>query len=505
MKKISAIIVFIVIFNFILTLFISCGEDKNTSTGDNPANNNANDTKTVISDTETPESRAFMGYEFPDVDYGGYEFKIIYPDLFGIDGSTSWAFTPLTSEGETGEVVNDAVFRRNVLIEDTLGITLTEIGVARDGVAPRVTRSVASGSNEFDMAFSIDGNTSSMLMQGALLELKSMNELSLGSPWWDQRSQQTFTIAGQLYSVSSPSHLAYFAQMWCVYFNKKLISDLALESPHDLVAQNRWNYDTVYELSRAAIMDLNGDGIFDLDDRWGIRTQGNAARAHIMAINEPTVYINSEGVPEMKKPTERTVEGIEKIKRLYSLNDGMMLMNRTGQKNLDLQDQTYSEFSNAKVLFLMETLGRIHLFRDMENDFGFVPMPKFDEKQESYYTWPGISTPLLVIPKTAEDPTRSATVANALTAVSTDTSIPAYYDIAVTRKALRDEESLISLDLMREGYACCLATTYGWNMLLNEYADNINTYSGVSPWTLFEKRESAMENAINKTLDELRK
>ena len=44
-------------------------------------------------------------------------------------------------------------------------------------------------------------------------------------------------------------------------------------------------------------------------------------------------------------------------------------------------------FMNGQGLFLTESIGEAHIMREMRDDFGILPYPKYDEAQESYQTY----------------------------------------------------------------------------------------------------------------------
>lgn len=55
--------------------------------------------------------------EIPDVDYNGYEFRIL-GGMINTDTSTS----EIAAETETGETLNDSVYNRNRMTEEKLGV-----------------------------------------------------------------------------------------------------------------------------------------------------------------------------------------------------------------------------------------------------------------------------------------------------------------------------------------------------------------------------------------------
>jgi len=491
MKKILSVIIIFILFAGVLS---ACGGDE-TNISETVNNNdtlNQTEEEQAVTNGEPP----FMGYTFPDVHYDGYEFTILNADVQNI----VWSYTRMVSEGETGEIINDAVFRRNVLVEDTLGIKINETAVPRENIASLVTRSVAAGLGTYDIVFSLDGHTGTLTTQGVLLDLYNIEELSLSSPWWDQNAQQRLTLGGKLHMVGSPAHVAYYAQLWCVFFNKKIVADLSLENPYTLLNENRWTFDKLYEMARAAGRDINGDGIFDLDDQWGVIGHSNLAQAMIFGMGEDTIYIDNTGMPAAQAPTERFISGFEKIMWFFPPGNGLMI--REGNSMFSVFQNGHRDyFSHGRALFHIETLGCIHGFRNMDDEFGFLPIPKLDEAQDRYYSWTGAATPLMVIPKDNADTARTGIIANALTAVSADTVTPAYYDLTITRKAVRDEESLVSLEIMRQACWYDIGLLYGWNGLMGGYTNAINSASNQGPATIYERNEASVNTAIQRTLE----
>lgn len=87
--------------------------------------------------------------------------------------------------------------------------------------------------------------------------------------------------------------------------------------------------------------------------------------------------------------------------------------------------------------------------RDSQYDFGLLPYPKLDENQENYSCL--ISTglvPGVSIPVTSVDPEMAGAVLEAIAYYSQDTLTKAYYDVTLTNKYFRDEESGDMLDII---------------------------------------------------------
>ena len=83
----------------------------------------------------------------------------------------------------------------------------------------------------------------------------------------------------------------------------------------------------------------------------------------------------------------------------------------------------------------------------MEQEFGIVPSPKYDENQERYYTNLSQYTFALNIPSTAENPERTGAVIDYLAFLSYNDIIPILQE-SLCYKGLRDDDSIEMMNLI---------------------------------------------------------
>jgi hypothetical protein len=87
-------------------------------------------------------------------------------------------------------------------------------------------------------------------------------------------------------------------------------------------------------------------------------------------------------------------------------------------------------------------------FRELEDEFGILPYPKWDEGQENYITMSDGHHEAMAVPKTAGNLEAIGVVTEALCAESYKILVPAYYDVALKVKSTRDEQSIAMMDLI---------------------------------------------------------
>lgn len=149
----------------------------------------------------------------------------------------------------------------------------------------------------------------------------------------------------------------------------------------------------------------------------------------------------------------------------------------------------------------MQNLGSAVNFREMEDDFGILPLPKFDESQERYYnsaaSW---GLPLYSVPKSsfsAEELARTGYITQALAYESLYTLTPAYYEQTLQNKVSRDVESSRMLDLL----FATRCYDFGWYFEIGTYNEAImnllRSYSAdVS--SMYKKFEKVGEKTLKK-------
>jgi len=87
-------------------------------------------------------------------------------------------------------------------------------------------------------------------------------------------------------------------------------------------------------------------------------------------------------------------------------------------------------------------------FTTMEDDFGIVPVPKYDESQENYKSYLGYTIPMMFITNNTENPERTGTILEAFCTSSYDHVYPKMYEVVTKLKNARDEDSSEMIDII---------------------------------------------------------
>ncbi|MBR5452512.1 MAG: hypothetical protein IKV54_00395, partial [Clostridia bacterium] len=100
-------------------------------------------------------------------------------------------------------------------------------------------------------------------------------------------------------------------------------------------------------------------------------------------------------------------------------------------------------------------------FRNMQDEYGILPVPKYDERQDDYYTYAHDQYSVFMVPKTVEDPEMCGAVLEAMAYESYRTVQPTYYDMVLKGRYANDPQSRKMLDNITANVKVDPAWIYG--------------------------------------------
>ncbi len=367
----------------------------------------------------------------PERDFGGYEFRFLNGNVF------AWfTMSNVTAEEENAETMNDAVYRRNRKVEDRYKITITE--TPSNAAQADYLKSVQSNDNAFDIALLRMEWALPVVLQNAAVNWAEIPHLELDREWWVQGSLTSMSLMNNIYYGVSLFDTTHFDSVRVFYFNKQMVEDFKLESPYELVESGKWTLNKFHEMGMAVASDLNGDGKWDENDRYGFggtpNVTGNTLMCGVGAIL--SIGKDKDDVPFFDIDKESSIERLTAVSKIMGTDDGFVCR------------ENYSDvFKSGNILFSNELIYGAVDMRDSDTDFGILPAPKWNEEQEEYINLGG-SPFFMTVPTTSEDLDRTGAIMEALAYDSMGLIDKAMYDIVLKGKSARDDESIGMLDLI---------------------------------------------------------
>ena len=402
------------------------------------------DTEAVV--TEAVDPRLAYANVAPAVeDFGGYEFRMSVL----VDNDVVFKQVAYWSEGENGDTLNDAVYKRNLAVEEAYNIKTSLIELADTNATLR--KNIQAADDFSDIVFPSNiGELLSLAQQGCFLDLNSVEELQLDQPWWDQRIQD-LAIHGKLYCATGDISIRDELREMAVLYNKTLYSQFDYPDPYNLVAENKWTWETMAGMIRDVASDLNGDGKMTTADQYGLISENIAGWYLFLASGRDSIsydgktYTSDIEDAEIYNIFEDVFEVLCDKQNVIIMDDGTHANDLTTET---IWTEATKIFSENRALFRTGTFGDTVDLRDMKTDFGVLPIPKIDASQDSYYCMAHVDIMPLVIPTTVPDTHKTALLTEALAFESMFTLTPSFYEVFLDEKILRDEKSKEMIDIL---------------------------------------------------------
>ena len=422
---------------------LSCsgGETKDTENDTSAADS----TTETVEETETLsdyEMRQLISDDLEDTDFGGRDFRVLTTAHDTYDAVTF----EIVAEELTGDACNDAVYNRNLEIENRFN---TKVTCNTEKEPFKVIKTaVTAGTDDYDLVGTYNFQVYHLISAEAVMNWLEVPHVNLEKPWHNALANQNATINNRLYAICSDLSITSMTYTYATFFNIEMMEDYGYgaDDLYTLVRDGKWTIDKLSEMVAGMYKDVNGDGKADKEDIYGYGYQiTNPADVWLTAFDQPLFTMNDDNTYTINFMSEKTTAIIEKLVDFHYNNPGVYLPAN------QYDEQTY--FLNSQ--FAMAPL-RFHCaytkLRDMENPYSMLPYPKWDEAQSAYYTNADDKFTAFMIPLTAYNNIDFVgTIFEALCAISYKKVYPEYYDVALKGKYATDSNTAEMIDLIMAG------------------------------------------------------
>lgn len=436
------------------SLLVSCGEQGGTNLIDSSSD----------SDTTVGEETTKYADKVPELNFNGYEFRTIEQE------STKNSFY---AEEAIGETVNDAIYKRNRDTEDRFNIVLVEtVRQKYTDIVQTVTNSVMSQTDEFDLIFGQMFGSAQSAVKGLYVDWNTLPYVDLEQPWYTKSIEEA-SVGSYLPLIESDLCVMYTEQTWLMAYNKTKAEEYKLGDLYELVDNGNWTIDKLNEMITNTYRDLNGNSERDIEDFYGIgaNLDGCQAAAFVYAAGSRLAEVNDDLALTNVIGIEKSIDVLTKLSKLFNENEGSI------RKSDNLQTSVHDRtglFVNEKVMFAPLQVSDLvnEELRSFSSEYGVLPLPKYDESQEEYYTVVDGGANIMAVPVTVNDKQCEiiGAVVESMSALSYRDVIPVYCSNALEQKGTRDEESIVMLRKILDSRVIDFAYLYdgskGWVMKL---------------------------------------
>lgn len=439
--------------------------------------------------TEAPETEALTD-GIPDTDMGGFTLKVLNLNAEWY----TWANQDVVTEAD-GDILNDAIYNRNARLNERFNANITvDYADTSDGVMRAIKTNVMAGDPVFDVYTCNEGELKNYLPYA--LDWNLIPNLRLKEAWWNPNATSIYVMDGKQTALAGNMTLSAVSRSVCMVFNKNIWKtcgdpDINLYS---LVENNEWTVDKFLEVASLVKKDLNGDGVMDVNDLYGLN-MGRGFKGYVAS------FLTGSGMHFTEKDsTGAQVFTLHQNEK--ALNLVIRLVDALGQEgyyyNEDPSCHSFAPsdfFKNGHALFTQGVPHDIYKLRDMNDDIGILPMPKHDAEQKQYYSaaWGGA---VWTLAKTFDLEKDGSNLGYLLDAMAFDTYynvVPVYKEVALKTKTARDNESEGMLDIIFSS----ISFDYGTNIMYDA------VYASTFLESIWKKKSSdvivsSIEKALNK-------
>ncbi len=350
-------------------------------------------------------------------------------------------------------IIGDAVYERNVLLEELCNLKWTVREAATDqGMTNTIQNEAMVAAGDFQLIDHYAGYTVSHASSGFLDSFRNLGREDLSGPWWDQGTD-AFLLGGQVYFMSGSANTLDDDVTYVMYFNRKLQAELPIEDPYQTVLDGNWTLDYFSSLVQAAAVD-NGDGKWDEQDTYGLATYYGFTNAFFIGADlRYTDNSSQDGAITMviHNRMEKAQATCDLLRSFYTPATGTFSADQ-GQYDL-----AASLFKTGRCLFYGDVIGSRTA---TEEEYGILPVPKFDVKQTEYRSRAHVSAAALSVPTTVGVGDKAETVGGileALAILSHKTVRTAYCESVLKVRKEQEPAAFAMLDIALDNRAWDLA------------------------------------------------
>ena len=434
-------------------------------------------------------------------DFGGTNLRII-----GMNEEYNAGYyevMDIWAEAESADAFEASVYQR---IQDC--ITKYNFGIEFTGSknsAGDVAETVAGGLDQYDILLGTWTGSWQISLTGNLLDMKEIASIDLTHEWWDQNANTQLNVGNRMFYTSGDMSTIDDRCTRALYFNKTLAAANNLESPYELVRNNQWTLDKFAEMGRAVKNDVDGGGEADAEDIFGFFYENGQFNFFMTGVGEHYFTLDENGMPVYS--FLQSAEAVTKMEAVANMliEDGLTI---NIQKFTDYGGFT-NRFTYARSLFAagkhLFTIGGslvISEFADMEDEFGILPMPKWNSDQDRYYHTLDPQCAMIGIPNTKTEATDIGYMMEYFSYEGRETLSPTFKDRMLKRRYAQDKDSGDMLDIIYANKCFDIGYVGNWGNMLGQ-GDSAVQANRVPKMSAYTRMAKSIPGLIQKDFDAL--
>ncbi len=420
-------------------------------------------------------------HRFDDIHYGGDKpFRIYTSTNVASSGMGNSNFL-IEGTGKTdGSAVNDAVFERNITVEELLGIQLefTQVDVDYNGVVTDIRKYTSSGTDEFDLVINdlfpfanlaIEGQFANTLDEECVFDFDR-------SYWYGDYMADLSLVEGYQNILAGDFFIDVIRSAHLLLLNKGIYADTfqrEADELYDAVLGYEWTYGKMNEIISAVYTDVHSNGQKDKGDTFGFIACEYWGGSIAFTISGNPTFVNradSDDLAIVLAEGERSNELSVAMSKIFN-NDCSSIGHTAETELLDA-------FVNNECLILdYQRLGSLEnaILRNMEGDACVLPYPMLFASDQKYTTSTHDTTEVGAILTTSyRNLAYISTVVEVLNRETAKIVMPKYYKEGLQIQYVDDSKGAQMIDIIHDNFDNSFALAYNnalGSIILNKFSD----------------------------------
>jgi len=461
-KKMKRTLIFL-LAGLLLASCAPASGDETTSTKNTPTETEAAETVDPATLHDLPE----------DLSFDGANFHILSSHTNPCDLSTA------TAE-YSGVLMNDVRYDMTQEVMKTLGVTISEETTNVFTCVNYLQSMIASGDTSYDCINFLDRFALESAVLNLFIPLQDVKYIDLTKDYWGEELSKKLSINNTNYFAIGSYQLGIYNTLHCVLFNNKLAADNNITIPFDDVDNGTWTFDKLASYKGIATVDTDGDGEID---QWTYSADERALPMTMVVSSGYQVVSKDENDKlqlNVYTDMEPFVNVLDKVRDVFY----------TG----DMPYANVPNFASGKEMICFAYFALIGTYNEMEDDFSILPVPKYDETQQQYYSR-AYDSAFTGIPTSATDTDKSGAVLECLNSYGYRYLLPAFIETTMQDRVSRDPRSAANIELIYKTRTIELGEAF----LFNRFGDSsmVSMVRKSNVTSFLEKVKNLIEKDFN--------
>ena len=431
-----------------------------------------------------------------DLNLDGYDVK------FDVEEGNNGTLTARSVwvEEDSGDIVDAAIFERNMNVMEGLNCNITLLGSDTYGSSSntktRLRTQVQAGSDDIQLAGFYQYYGTVIATENLVYNMANLPYNDFSRDYWGVDYMNDLSYKGAYFFATGPIALRYTGGVYVTYINSNLWGEFYPETDiYDIVRDGKWTYDLLYDLTNATYIDTNGNGNADSTDVYGY-IQALQDMVDGMAVGADVKWSerDAEGNVAITVNSERSISFYEKLYKL--------MYNSTGAHSATQDDSVtvMKMFNDGYGMITMNKMFQAEIYlREMEDDYTIVPIPKFNAAQDRYIC-ANYDVMTYIMPKFVSDTELFGAVLEWMSYEGSAQVTDAYIETTMKYKAARDETMAEMVQMCLDASMIDLGSMYCYNWCSYDQL-YFNVIRGAS--LNFASYAAAQDKAIGTRLTEI--